>query len=205
MRAILYSVVICQSIVIAAAGAQSRRVADTPRSGTLTSIVDPTNVPETLPELITLSPVVIVATCQGESPSRFFVKGDLRSDLVTDRIVRVDEVLKGSVAPASVIAIEELGGSVSKYDGVHSLKQEIVHQRPLQPHHRYLLFLRPASQTVGDSFDGRRFSIIGIWTGSFDLVSGQVSISDAAGSGLRQMNGMTEVGVLRLVRNAVSH
>ena len=55
-------------------------------SWTLTSIVDPTNVPETLPELITLSPVVIVATCQGESPSRFFVKGDLRSDLVTDRI-----------------------------------------------------------------------------------------------------------------------
>src|SRR5215470_1796695 len=113
------------SIVVAAttifinvtADAQNRRTGGAPRSGTITSIMDPLHVPKTLPELVTLSPLIVLVTCQEEAPSRFFVKGDFRSDVVTDRMVRIDNVLKGSATAGTTIAIEELGGGVSQYDG----------------------------------------------------------------------------------------
>ena len=120
-----------------------------------TGIATPKDAPGSLAEFVVLSPVVIVATVERELPSRFFVNGNSKSDVVTDRIVRVNSVLKGNVAVGAQIAIEELGGSLSRYDGVHSIKQVIVHQKPLQQQHRYLLFLQPGSQIVNDGFDGQ--------------------------------------------------
>ena len=119
------------SLLTGIANAPNRRTSGAPRNGTITSVLDPIHVPKTLPELVALSPLIVVATSQGDAPSRFFVKGNFRSDVVTDRIVQVESVVKGTVAAGTVIAIEELGCGVSQYDGVHSLKQVIVNQRAL--------------------------------------------------------------------------
>jgi len=189
------------------ANAQNRRrpgVDQPSPSRNIRAAVTPIDVPSSLAELVALSPVVIVGACQGEFPSRFFVKGDPRTDVVTDRIVRVDRVLKGTVLTNTQIAIQELGGSLSLYDGVHSINQAIIHQRPLQQQRRYLLFLRPAGQVVNDAFDGHRFSVTGIWAGSFELTNGGATISDGAEAGIRQLGGLSEAELLARVRDAIA-
>jgi len=189
MRKIVAGVIVCGLVNIAVA--QNRRRAGMDgltRNGT--SIVDPIHVPNSLAQLLALSPVVIVGTCEGELPSRFLVKGNPESDVVTDRMVRVNEVLKGNLSPNAQIAVQELGGS-------------LLYLKPIKSQQRYLLFLRPVSEMADDRFDGRRFWVTGIWAGSFHLVNGRVRLSEGVQPDLRGLDGLTEGEVLTRTRSAV--
>jgi hypothetical protein len=202
MRAIVAGVIVCG--LGGTAIAQNRRQPGMEvRTRNIRSIVDPTHVPTSLAQLVALSPVVVIATCEGELPSRFLVKDNPESDVVTERIVRVNEVLKGKLSPKAEIVVRELGGAMPMFDGTRSVKQVISHLKPIESQQRYLLFLRPISEVEDDRFDGRRFWVTGIWAGSFQLVNGRVRLSEGVEPGLRGLDGLTEGEVLARARNAV--
>jgi hypothetical protein len=152
--------------------------------------------------LVALSPVIVIATCDAELPGRLFVKSNPASDVVTDRVVVVSRVLKGTLGAQDRIAIEELGGTLGAGSEIvrHISVRDLV---PLEVGKRYLLFLRPSSQLVNDEFDGRRFTITGVWAGSFRLVGGKVEVSKAAEPGLREMDNLPESDVLERVAKEV--
>ena len=172
-----------------------------PRGGV--SIVTPTDAPVSLRALVALSPVVVVGTCEKELPGRFIVASDPTSDLVTDRVVRIDRVLRGTLAEGARIAVQELGGTLRR-EGKEPIRQEIVDQRPLRAGQRYLLLLRPRAVLDHDEFDGRRLTITGIWAGSFLLEAGVVRVARAAEPGLRGFDGQSEGDVLARAREEIA-
>jgi len=204
MNAILVSVGIIWQLVGSMVMAQNRSMGEEairPFSSRTTTITQ-RHLPESLSELLASSPDVIVATCEGELPARLSVRDDPRSDLVTDRLLRVDRVLKGKIAPKKQIVVQELGGIM--HDGQRVTKQVINGQNPIQVRSKYLLFLRPLPDVTHDRFDGNRYSITAIWAGSFHLINGRIRLSDAVGQGLRELEALTEVEVLERVRIAAS-
>jgi hypothetical protein len=200
---ILSAGIILQPTLSATALAQNRRRAGEELANqTFRSIVTPIDVPDSLPKLIELSTVIILGTGVTEMPARRFVAGNSESDVVTDRVVRVDQVLKGQLKAQKQVAVEELGGSLT--EGNRSVTIVVVHQNPIREGGRYLLFLRPTPQPVGDQFEGNRYVVTGIWAGSFQLVNGQVRISDGDQPALRAMDGMPENSITSAVRNAIA-
>jgi hypothetical protein len=167
------------------------------------SIITPIHSPQSLRELIELSKLVVLANCESEAPSRFIVKTDPTSDIVTDRILRITETLKGTAPSDGRIAVQELGGALISRKGQRS-KQIIKGQLPIRPGAEYLLFLRPRTESVGDEFDSRRYSIVGVWAGSFQLVSGRVRISREANLGLREYDNALQGELLAAVRQELS-
>lgn len=168
------------------------------------SILTPVHSPQTFRELLKLSKLVVLATYESEAPSRFLVKNDSTSDIVTDRILRVTETLQGKAPAGGRIAVQELGGILIPKDGL-SIKQIIKGQLPIRPGGTYLLFLRPRSESVGDEFDSRRYSITGVWAGSFQLTNGRVRISEEASLGLRQHDNSQQKDLLTQARLEISH
>ncbi len=71
------------------------------------TLVDPSNIPDSLAELVKLSPVILTGTCEGELPGRFSIKDNSTSGIVTDRLLRVAVVWKGSIAIQSQIGIRK--------------------------------------------------------------------------------------------------
>jgi hypothetical protein len=122
---------------------------------------------------------------------------------VTDRIVRADQVLRGTIPVQKQIAVEELGGTLTKANGTVK-RVVVVHQNPIQEANRYVLFLSPSQQPVGDQFDGNRYVITGVWAGSFQLANGHVRLSDGDGRALRALGGMSEAELLSAVQGGIS-
>jgi hypothetical protein len=167
------------------------------------SIITPMHSPQSLRELLELSKLVVLATCESEAPSRFLVKTDVTSDIVTDRIMRIKETLQGTAPSGGRIAVQELGGQLNTKDGSNA-KQIIHGQLPIRQGETYLLFLRPRSESVGDEFDSRRYSITGVWAGSFHLANGRVQISKEVQLGLRQHDNSLQDDLLNQVRLEIS-
>ena len=148
------------------------------------------------------SAVIVIGTCERELPARFFVPGNSKADIVTDRIVRVTSALKGDLEAGARIAVEQLGGTMPSADGIHTVTKTIVHQAPLQPTSSYVLFLRHESQTVGDAFDGKRYVVTGEWAGVFAVVNGRIRASEAAEPVIKQLTGLSVADVVALIQKS---
>ena len=198
--------IIVTSQLLNTLAAQNRHQGDpgTP-TGKRRSILTPIHTPTSLAELARLSPLIVVATCEGELPSRLLVKGDARSDVVTDRIVRVETVLKGNLPLKAELVIRELGGFVSGLESATGVTQTVMGLRPIEYRQKYLLFLRPITEHEGDRFDGRRYWITGVWAGSFHLVNGRVRLSENAEPAIRALDGLAESELLGRARAVVGN
>jgi hypothetical protein len=183
--------------------AQNRVKAGTqPPPANSISLIEPIFFPDSLTELVKLSTFIVTGICEGELPGRFYVKDDPVSSIVTDRLLRVTEVWKGNITPQSQIVIQEPGGTVVIND--KRITNTVMHLNPLEPGNRYLLFLLPEIRGQNDSYDGRRFNIVGVWAGSFHLVNGKVKLSDRVQPGLRKLEEQTEAEVLALLKKELS-
>ncbi len=95
-----------------------------------------------------------------------------------------------------------MGGTVT--NGDRNTTEGIMHLNALEPGNRYLLFLQPRTGVENDAYDGRRFSIVGVWAGSFHLVNGKIKLSDRVQPGLRKLEGQTEAEVLALLKKEIA-
>src|SRR4051812_31001759 len=91
-------VIVSAQLLCGVAESQTNKTPETTAGDrTITSIITPKHSPRSLPEMIAQSVVIVAGTCEQELPARFFVPGNQKADVVTDRIVRVTAVLKGNV------------------------------------------------------------------------------------------------------------
>lgn len=174
--------------------AQNRRTSAEPMVRRGTVFIDPVDVPGSLQELIAVSPVILIGTCERVLSVRHSVPGNPESDVVTDKTVRVDAALRGDAQ--GEVLVEEVGGAGGPlYPQLRAIKKS----------GRYLLFLQPRPIPVGDTLDRQAYQIAGIWAGSVQLVAGRARFSNSAQPGLRSLNGIAESDLLDRIRRALAN
>jgi hypothetical protein len=137
--------------------------------GTIHVIYDATRRPQSLKELVAAADVIVDGGVASTFPGRLWDM-DQPWSVETDTLFTVDRVLKGQAETLRDLVVTQVGG---KYAQVEVVIDGII---LLNPADRHILFLNRDDRGIVPTYsrtDGN-FSIVGGWTGNFNMGGGAV-------------------------------
>ena len=155
----------------------------------------PDDSPGSLKELCDMSPLIIEGVVKKSMPPRHVSPQDLE----TDSLVTVTRTLKGG-ASSSDIVISQSGGTIGE------LTLRPVQYSILQAGQRYLLFLKEDLRPTVPQVSGvKRYFVVGIWSGLFNVSTGKVQVDADSPDALRKaFDGLSEDQLIKAVADEMS-
>ncbi len=136
--------------------------------------VSPAFVPETIPELMTSSDLVISGVVIRSLPSRILGAENEVSTPVTDHLVRVVQTFKGKSKASDEVLVTQIGGL---WRGTEHKPAELL---PFQPQQEVILFLKEEKEKKPEGTKLPCFWVSGVWAGLFLTNDNEVLVSRSA-------------------------
>ncbi len=160
--------------------------------------VSPAFVPETIPELITSSDLVISGLVIRSLPSRILGAEQETSTPVTDHLVRVTQTFKGKSKASDEVLVTQIGGL---WRGTEHKPAELL---PFQPQQEVILFLKEEKDKKPEGTKLPYFWVSGVWAGLFVTNDNEVFVSRSAPEPLKAAARKGKTAFLQMLKDSTS-